>query len=138
MLQAVYEQYTTKAKEKGLILNLEETTVVACFDMKWTTEAVCNLVDNAIKYTKQGSVSISATAYEMFARIDICDTGIGIAEEEQPKIFSRFYRSENALDSEGVGIGLYLAREIVTSEGGYIKVSPWKEKGTTFSIFLPR
>ena len=74
----------------------------------------------------------------MFTRIDVSDTGIGIEEMEQPKIFSRFYRSENVREDEGVGIGLYLAREIISSEGGYIKLTSELRKGSTFSVFLPR
>ncbi|MBQ1992566.1 MAG: sensor histidine kinase, partial [Clostridia bacterium] len=71
-------------------------------------------------------------------RIDISDTGKGISEDEQPKIFTRFYRSKNVQKEEGVGIGLYLAREIISSEGGYIKVSSTPAKGSTFSVFLPK
>jgi signal transduction histidine kinase len=111
---------------------------MAVFDQKWTAEALGNLVDNAIKYTGQGSIVISATAYELFVKIDVRDTGNGIPEEEQAKIFSRFYRSENARDTEGVGIGLYLAREIVSGEGGYIKVTSVPSEGSTFSVLLPR
>ena len=97
-----------------------------------------NLVDNAIKYTPSGSVTISAAEYELFTRIDVTDTGIGIEESEQPKIFSRFYRSEAVRENEGVGIGLYLAREIISGEGGYIKLTSEPGKGSTFSVFLPR
>lgn len=71
-------------------------------------------------------------------RIDVADTGDGIPEAEQAKIFSRFYRSEANRDSDGVGVGLYLAREIVAQEGGYIKVSSSPGKGSVFSVFLPR
>ena len=142
MFQSIHDQLTPKAEEKGLILQLHNAEhiaeISAICDAKWTAEAVCNLVDNAIKYTAQGSVTISATAYELFVRIDIADTGIGIAEEEHAKIFSRFYRSQDARDKEGVGIGLYLAREIVNGEGGYIKVSSEVGKGTVFSVLLPR
>lgn len=142
MLQSIHDQLTPKAAEKGLILQLRDTEhiaeISAVCDAKWTAEAVCNLVDNAIKYTAEGSVTISVTAYELFVRIDIADTGIGIAEEEHAKIFSRFYRSQDARDKEGVGIGLYLAREIVNGEGGYIKVSSEVGKGTVFSVLLPR
>ncbi len=70
-----------------------------------------------------GEISVSAISYEMFVRIDIADTGCGIREEELPKIFRRFYRSELVKDEEGVGIGLYLTREILQEQGGYIKVS---------------
>ena len=109
------------------------------FDRKWTQEALANIVDNAIKYTaKGGKVSITSKEYELFARIDVSDTGIGIAEVEQAQIFGRFYRSQDAADEKGAGIGLYLAREILTKEGGYIKVSSRPGEGSCFSIFLPR
>lgn len=142
MLYSIQRQLAPKAADKGLSLQLRDAEniaeVSAIFDEKWTAEAVCNLVDNAIKYTAQGGITISVTAYELFARIDIADTGIGIAEEEYTKIFSRFYRSQNAQDKEGVGIGLYLAREIVNGEGGYIKVSSSLGNGAVFSVLLPK
>lgn len=136
MLSAVYEQYKRKAMDKGLELSFESTDLSACFDIKWTTEALCNLVDNAIKYTEKGEIKISVVRYEFFTRIDIRDTGKGIPEEEQAKIFSRFYRSRSTIESEGVGIGLYLARQILSEEGGYIKVSSKVGEGATFSVFL--
>lgn len=135
MLQSAIRQFSSKAREKGLELILRDTSVQALFDEKWTTEALCNLLDNAIKYTDRGSITISVTAYQLFARIDIADTGRGIPEAEQAKIFARFYRSHG--DGEGVGIGLYLAREILSQEGGYIKVSSQPGKGSVFSVFLP-
>lgn len=137
MLQAVVSQFVSKAVQKNLRLHMEDTEAFAQFDAKWTTEALCNLVDNAVKYTQKGSILISVKAYELFACICIQDTGIGISEEEQAKIFTRFYRSEHVTDQEGVGIGLYLAREIIREEGGYIKVSSVYGQGTTFSVYLP-
>lgn len=137
LLAQVEQQFLGKAADKGLTLIVKPTDAVAFFDNKWTTEAICNLVDNAIKYTKSGSVTISVISYEMFVRVDIVDTGIGILEAEQAKIFSRFYRSDTNAQQEGVGIGLYLAREILRTEGGYIKVCSEVGKGSTFSVFLP-
>ena len=138
ILQGVCAQFSSKAEGKGLTLRLENADVEAVCDPKWTAEALGNLVDNALKYTLEGCVTVSARAYELFARIDIADTGIGIPETEQAKIFSRFYRAESARDSDGVGIGLYLAREIITQEGGYIKVASVPGQGSVFSVFLPR
>lgn len=138
LLQSIEEQYAAKAAEKGLSLHLHDTGVSATFDFKWTGEALANIVDNAIKYTDHGTITISTVSYEMFARIDISDTGTGILESEQPKIFTRFYRSKNVQSQEGVGIGLYLARQILSGEGGYIKVSSTPQKGSTFSVFLPK
>ena len=119
----------------GLSFYLSE---VDLFTLLWTTEALANIVDNAVKYTEHGTITISTVSYEMFARIDISDTGAGISESEQSKIFTRFYRSKNVREQEGVGIGLYLSRQIISGEGGYIKVASAPGKGSTFSIFLPK
>lgn len=128
------------ADAKGVRLHIEPVTeCMAVFDFKWTLEAVSNIADNAIKYTPAGGmVTISSQAYEMFACIRIADTGIGMSEEETAKIFTRFYRSPDVSDERGVGIGLYLAREIIAKEGGYIKVASKKGEGSVFCVFLPR
>lgn len=138
MLTLAVKEAEYKAKVKGLELILHDTDEEAYFDSKWTLEAICNILDNAVKYTNEGSISLSVTAYEMFVRIDIKDSGIGIKEDELPKIFSRFYRSEDTKNMEGVGIGLYLSRQILSEEGGYIKVSSVYGQGSIFSIFLPK
>ena len=138
MLQDIYEQYISKAMGKNLELNIEKTTSKATFDRKWTTEALGNIVDNAIKYTNTGEITINVKEYEIFTRIDISDTGIGIAETEQAEVFSRFYRSQSVHNDEGVGIGLYLTREIISSEGGYIKLTSELGVGSTFSVYIPR
>ncbi|CAM5646827.1 Adaptive-response sensory-kinase SasA [Lysinibacillus sphaericus] len=117
---------------------VDSRDVEAVFDPKWTVEALYNIVDNAIKYTPSGgSVQLSVTPYQLFCRIDVADTGLGISEDETAKIFSRFYRSQEVTDKEGVGLGLYLAREIITAQGGYIKVKSRLGVGSVFSVFLP-
>lgn len=128
------------ALEKGIEREITEPEeLYAWFDLKWTVEALDNLVDNAVKYTPPGGkVTLSAQAYEMFVRIDVADTGIGIPEEECGKIFTRFYRSPAVREEKGVGIGLYLAREILSLENGYIKVTSEPGKGSVFSVFLSR
>lgn len=139
LFERVREQYEAKAQQKGLSLTVQETELHAVFDPEWTAEALANLADNAVKYTKSGEIALSAVAYEMFVRIDVRNTGMGIAEEEQGKIFSRFYRSQSAGESsDGVGIGLYLTREIVSGEGGYLRVQSAVGKGSLFSMYLPR
>ena len=136
LMRSVYEEMRDKAELKGLSLNLEASDARAFFDRKWTAEALTNIVDNAVKYTERGSVSLSATEYEMFVCVKVKDTGAGIAEEDIPKIFARFSRLEETHQKEGVGIGLYLAREIIAGEGGYIKVASVPGKGSEFSVFL--
>ena len=128
-----------KAEAKGITIELCEESGQAVFDEKWTKEAVFNILDNAIKYSPEGSVvSLGIRVYEMFACIEIKDEGIGIEEEEIPKIFGRFYRGKDVRNEEGVGIGLYLARQIIENENGYIKVITKPGRGANFQIFLPR
>ncbi|MDE6320552.1 MAG: HAMP domain-containing histidine kinase, partial [Lachnospiraceae bacterium] len=107
-------------------------------DSKWTAEAIFNLLDNAVKYTTAGGkISVSVEQWEMYVKLNVTDTGKGISESNQASIFRRFYREEEVHDEPGVGIGLYLAREIITLQGGYIKVTSEIGKGSTFSVFLP-
>lgn len=141
LLEEVYKQFHHKAEKKGLYLHVEtqgmqETTAV--FDEKWTREALGNVIDNAVKYTKTGGVTVLIKPYEMFVGIEVADTGIGISEEEQAKIFGRFYRTVEVSGEEGVGIGLYLTRQILQMEGGYIKVVSEAGKGTKFTLYLLR
>ena len=111
----------------------------AAFDPRWTGEALCNVVDNAVKYTPAGGrVTISAQLLDSFCRVDVADTGPGIPEEEQGAVFDRFYRGAGTRAADGLGLGLYLAREILSRQGGYIKVASRPGVGCTFSLYLPR
>ena len=133
--------HPASAQAKGVEYHIVEEMpdICACFDRKWTVEALSNLVDNAVKYTPPGGkVTVSVQEYEMFVRIDVADTGIGISEEETAKIFARFYRSPHVQEERGVGLGLYLAREILHREGGYIKVASVPGEGSVFSVFLSK
>lgn len=138
MLLDVIKQVSPAAESKNIDITHSSSDIIALFDYKWTSEAIYNIIDNAVKYTPpNGNISVNSVAYQLFCRIDITDTGIGIAKEDFSKIFSRFYRTENVSDIKGVGIGLYISREIISKENGYIKVFSELNKGTTFSIFLP-
>ncbi|WP_297711559.1 HAMP domain-containing sensor histidine kinase [Dysosmobacter sp.] len=132
-------QYAARAAEKGIALTVGQAEGSAVFDPKWTEEAVCNLLDNAVKYTPSGgAVTVKVKNYELFSAIQVTDTGPGISEEEQAKIFGRFYRAPDAWQAEGVGIGLYLTRQIAEKQGGYVKVESMPERGSTFSLYIPR
>ena len=132
-------QFTPKAAEKIVELTMRQAEGIAVFDPKWTEEALCNLLDNAVKYTPAGgAVSVEVKNYELFSAIRVSDTGPGILEEEQAKIFGRFYRAPGAYQTEGVGIGLYLTRQIAEKQGGYVKVESAPGRGSVFSLFLPR
>ena len=128
-----------EALKKGILIRQPETDRIICkFDMKWTLEAVRNILENALKYSPEGSeVQIEIAPNEAFTCISIQDEGIGIREEEQGLVFERFYRSRDVKKEPGMGIGLYLAREIISRQGGYIEARSEYAKGTCFCIYLP-
>ena len=98
-----------------------------------------NLLDNAVKYSPAGSrIEIGVTEYEMFTAAFVKDEGIGIGEEEQAQIFGRFYRGGEVSQEPGVGIGLYLVREIAEKQGGYVKVRSEKGRGSVFYFYMAR
>ena len=138
-LEEAVAQFGPAATQKGLALTLKVREETAVFDAKWTEEAVCNLIDNAVKYTPSGGrVTVSAQAYELFARVDVADTGPGLSEEELTEVFRRFWRGPGASETEGVGVGLYLVRQIAGGQGGYVRVFSRPGHGAKFSLFLPR
>ena len=128
------------AEQKGISVEVQcPDDLRVSHDSKWTAEALFNLLDNAVKYTPAGGkISVSVEQWEMYVKLDVTDTGRGIPESRQAAIFRRFYREEEVHDQPGVGIGLYLAREIISRQGGYIKVTSEVGRGSTFSVFLPR
>lgn len=153
LAEDVMQQCEEKAAQKAIVLklNLPQEPVQVCCDPKWTGEACFNILDNAVKYGEKSSagevnndetvsgseIELTVRRYPMFGRLDIADHGIGIREEEIPLIFGRFYRSPRSGDKPGAGLGLYLAREVVQRQGGYIKVASKEGEGSVFSVFLP-
>lgn len=144
--QCIYD--TLAAALGGILLSAEKKHLdvsVSCpedifvsHDRKWTAEALFNILDNAVKYTQEGGrISVTAESWEMYVKIDVADTGRGISERVLPEIFKRFYREKEVHEIEGIGIGLYLARQIISRQGGYIKVNSKPGKGSIFSVFLP-
>lgn len=132
----------------GIILEAERKRIAvrvncpsdlkAFYDSKWTTEAVFNLLDNAVKYTPEnGHVDIKAEKQDLYLHIQVTDDGPGIPEASQGKIWKRFYREETVRNTEGVGLGLFLVRQIVTLQGGYVKMSAALGQGSAFFICLP-
>ena len=127
------------AEKKEITVSVDCPEDLTLFhDSKWTSEALFNLLDNAVKYTPAGGkISVSVALWEMYVEVKVTDTGKGISESNQAAIFRRFYREEEVHEQQGVGIGLHLAREIVTRQGGYIKVDSEPGQGSAFSIMLP-
>ena len=128
--------YPAKLRHIEIIWDEPKKEINAIHDPYWTVEAIGDILDNAIKYSPQGSqIIVSLNVYKRFARIDIQDQGKGVPEEEQAKIFQMFYRGSN-IKEEGTGIGLYLCRKVIMDQNGYVDVES-NQNGSKFSIFLP-
>ena len=128
-----------KAEEKHLrvMVNCPSDLLVP-HDPKWTAEALLNILENSVKYTPAGGrIQVTIERWEACVKIDISDTGCGIPESAHGAIFKRFYRQPEVHNIEGIGIGLYLTREIISKQGGRIKVNSVVGNGATFTIFLP-
>jgi len=116
---------------------IEEVTVLG--DKVRLQQLFTNLIDNAIKYTSEGSIRVAVEKNQEGALVKISDTGIGIPKEEQEKIFKRFYRVDKSRSREtgGVGLGLSIADWIATSHHGRIEVDSEINQGSTFTVYLP-
>lgn len=138
-LAAAISAVIPKADQKKIRISVDyEEGLELEHDRKWTSEALYNILDNAVKYTDPGGrIDISVCRQEIFTKISVRDTGKGIAPERQGAVFTRFYREPEIHDSEGIGIGLYLARKIITMQNGYIEVRSEPGRGSTFLIYLP-
>ena len=139
LLENAVKQEGPAALAKQITLTADPFDGSAAFDPRWTGEALGNVVNNAVKYTPPGGrVSVSAQLLDSFCRIDVADTGPGVPESEQAAVFNRFYRGGATRAAEGLGLGLYLAREILAKQGGYIRLSSRPGEGCVFSLYLPR
>ena len=141
LVERAVEELQAKAEKKQIKIGISEIgeQLQAHYDRKWTLEALCNILDNAVKYSPTKSqILVEVKEYEFYVCIRVIDEGIGISEEERAQIFGRFYRGRQVQQEEGIGIGLYLAREVLQREDGYIKVESKLGEGSSFEIFLSK
>lgn len=152
IMAAACQTVELSAMKKGIVIAVqsagdvqqhgkEETADgILCYaDRKWTVEALENVLDNAVKYSPSGSrIDVRLRTGESFLCVEIEDRGCGIREEEQGRIFERFYRAEEVSAEPGFGIGLYLVREVLSRQGGYARVKSAPGEGTTMYLYLSR
>ena len=126
--------YQAQQQGKTLILSGDEEVTLVC-DQTWLIEAVSNIVKNAFDHTKTGAtIPITWRAFASVVQIIISDDGSGIHPEDLPHIFKRFYRSRFSKDTQGIGLGLPLAKAIIEDHNGTIEVNSTLGVGTTFTI----
>ena len=136
ILNRAISELTTRAnhEKKEIVIDGDLEQMLYC-DIEWTGEAVGNIVKNALDHTDAGGkITISCERTPAMIRIFITDNGHGIAQEDIHHIFKRFYRSKNTSDSQGIGLGLPLAKAIVEGQGGILSVQSERSQGTTFTL----
>lgn len=150
VLQEITDAERLTAEKKGLNVNFDHQGVggernvkplmYVNADPERLREVIMNIFENAIKYTKSGLITVGATLKERSVVIRISDTGVGIAEEDIPHLFQKFYRTDNSATREigGTGLGLYISKQIVEAMGGKIWVESVLGQGSTFFIEIPR
>lgn len=139
LLHDVVDSLQPLAEEKGLtIINKTPATGLIIYGESDTLiRLFVNLIDNAIKYTETGAITITAAQAAEEVVIKMSDTGIGIAPKDLPHIFERFYQADQSRSKEGAGLGLAIAREVVHAHGGDLTVSSNLGQGSTFTVHLP-
>jgi len=142
LIKDVYETFKplSKAKDLQFILDLPETLSTIRGDRGRLIQVFANLIDNSVRFTEKGSITISAKEDRDSVSVSVTDTGIGIAERDIGKLFTKFFQAEHYLQRkhEGAGLGLAIAKEIVKAHKGKISVESVLEKGTTFRVVLPK
>lgn len=141
MLQTVRNvlgQIQGNAEKKEIQFDIAFPEKAVCaHDANWLGEALYNILENAVKYSENGGrVEVTVSENEMFMKIRVRDYGLGISEGEENKIFQRFYRGRLVTTQAGFGIGLYLAREIVSLHGGFLTARRMKQ-GLLMEIRIP-
>ena len=137
IIEDVLREFKVILDEKCISINLKNEDLIFNLDERWLKEAIHNLVDNAIKYSPNGStINISVYKSCLNYNLDIENECKDLSEETLPKIFERFYRGKNSVSKDGLGLGLFIAREIIEKHGGNIKAS-LKENRIKFSVDFP-
>ena len=137
LVEDVLKEFKVILSEKDININLKDEDLIFKLDERWLKEAIHNLVDNAIKYSPNGS-TINISIYKSYLNynLDIENECKDLSEETLPKIFERFYRGKNSVSKDGLGLGLYIAREIIEKHGGNIRASLDKNR-IKFSVDFP-
>jgi two-component system phosphate regulon sensor histidine kinase PhoR len=135
-----WEKKLTK-KQLNIIVDLPTELPAICVDRTRLQEALYNLLDNAVKYSREhGEIRLSARHRDGEIELGVSDEGIGIAKEDLPRIFERFYRADKARGSDkirGTGLGLAIVKHIAQLHGGRVEAQSELEKGTTIRVVLP-
>ncbi len=139
LVQRVVERMHLTLDHQRVTAVVPDTPLIMEGDEVRLEQALQNLVQNGVKYSPAGSaVVVTVDATDRMASIAVTDVGVGIAPADQPKLFDEFYRAEQAQQQPGLGLGLYVVKDIVTQHGGTVEVESAVGQGSTFTLRLPR
>lgn len=140
--ERLVKQFTAKAEAKGLKISYEKPaqSATVSVDPGRLTEIMTNLIDNAIKYSRQGTVIVSHKDDDGHVRLSVRDTGIGIAAKDRDRLFSRFYRvqTDQTASIPGTGLGLWIIKQYIEAMHGTISIDSLENVGTEFIVEFPR
>jgi signal transduction histidine kinase len=137
IVQNVVERFQSRLSDKTQITVIVSKPIICFCDKLRIEQAITNLISNAIKYGSNRPIVIHVTSLHENARISVQDQGIGIAHDQQKKIFNRFERAVSARDYKGLGVGLYITYQIIKAHNGKIHLESQPSKGSTFTLEFP-
>jgi PAS domain S-box-containing protein len=143
LAERLVERFRTQTRDHELVVSFPPDFPLVTGDETRLTQVLANLLSNAIKYSPGGRVTVRGSATPSQVTVSVTDAGPGIAAEDLPHVFERFYRGNpkdeagNLIDVRGVGHGLYVAKSIIEAHGGTVKVESIEGRGSTFRILLP-
>jgi signal transduction histidine kinase len=140
VISSLQNDYQAQAAKKGLELIIQPAKLPKIYSSRlYTREILQNFITNAIKYTEKGQIAVSAVADKQGVRLSVADSGIGIDNQEQLKLFAKFFRSQDSRvrNISGTGLGLYVSRKLAGLMGGSISMTSQLNKGSIFTLSLP-
>jgi signal transduction histidine kinase len=141
LLNIIVNDYRSQAAAKGLSLNIRIDPKLSMLNTSqlYVREILQNFITNSLKYTERGSITLSAAPADSGVVFTIADTGIGISQAEQKKLFSKFFRSDDSRvkKEHGTGLGLYVTAKLIKLLGGRLDIQSELNRGTSFQVYIP-
>jgi signal transduction histidine kinase len=141
VINPIIKNYQMIAAEKNIqVISNIEPAIYMRADSGRTQEIFTNLIDNAVKYSQNGTITIAQASSDNYIAISVRDTGIGIDPEHKKQLFQRFYRvrNEKTKDISGTGLGLWIVKQYIESMGGKIELNSMENVGSEFIVYLPK
>ena len=140
LVEEVVEDFQRSVADKNLVLvsEIPETLSTVTGETGRLRQVLVNLIENAIRYTSEGQITVSVSDEDQFQRVKVIDTGVGMPREHLAHVFERFYKVERSRRDDGTGLGLAIVKHIVQAHGGDVSVESEEGVGSTFEFTIPQ